>query len=83
MFGNLLAQVSDPVVANAESLRHNSLLIKLHFGLQVEGLCKGIMHMLGSLTSEYAELLSRLTVNQAPLEMGQELHVGQLLCCMS
>ena len=37
--------------------------------------------MLGSLTSEYAELLSRLAVKQAPMEMGQELHVGQLFCC--
>ena len=37
--------------------------------------------MLGSLTGEYAELLSRLAVKQAPMEMGQELHVGQLSCC--
>ena len=35
------------------------------------------MHMLGSLTDEYAELLTRLAVKQEPLEMGQELHVGQ------
>ena len=33
--------------------------------------------MLGSLTDEYAELLTRLAVKQEPLEMGQELHVGQ------
>ena len=44
---------------------------------QVEGVCRGIMHMLGSLTDEYAELLTRLAVKQEPLEMGQELHVGQ------
>ncbi len=35
------------------------------------------MQMLGSMTSEYAELLTRLAVRQEPLEMGQELHVGQ------
>lgn len=37
------------------------------------------MHMLGSLTDEYAQLLTRLAVKQEPLEMGQELHVGQPL----
>ena len=46
---------------------------------QVEGVCKGILHMLGSLTSEYAELLTRLAVDQEPLQIGHELHVGQLL----
>ena len=44
---------------------------------QVEGMCRGIMHMLGSLTDEYAELLTKLAVKQEALEMGQELHVGQ------
>ena len=33
--------------------------------------------MLGSMTSEYAELLTWLAVKQEPLEMGRELHVGQ------
>ena len=45
--------------------------------LQVEGVCRGIMQMLGSLTGEYAELLTRLAVKQEPLELGQQLHVGQ------
>lgn len=44
---------------------------------QVEGVCRGIMQMLGSLTGEYAELLTRLAVKQEPLELGQQLHVGQ------
>ena len=53
-----------------------------HFGMmsQVEGVCRGIMQMLGSLTGEYAELLTRLAVKQEPLELGQQLHVGQSSC---
>ena len=47
--------------------------------LQVEGVCRGIMHMLGSMTKEYAKLLTKLAVEQAPLQLGQELHVGQPL----
>lgn len=47
--------------------------------VQVEGVCKGILQMLGSLTGEYAELLTRLAVDQEPLQIGHELHVGQLL----
>ncbi|DBB03686.1 TPA: hypothetical protein ACH3X3_011009 [Trebouxia sp. C0006] len=66
-------------------LQARAMLIKASFDLftvmqrraiQVEGVCRGIMHMLGSLTDEYAELLTRLAVKQEPLEMGQELHVG-------
>ena len=34
--------------------------------------------MLGGMTKEYAELLTRLAVDQEPLQIGQELHVGQL-----
>lgn len=37
------------------------------------------MHMLGSMTKEYAKLLTKLAVEQAPLQLGQELHVGQPL----
>lgn len=44
---------------------------------QVEGVCKGILQMLGSLTAEYTELLARLAVDQEPLHIGHELHVGQ------
>ena len=44
---------------------------------QVESVCRGIMQMLGSLTGEYAELLARLAVKQEPLELGQQLQVGQ------
>ena len=46
--------------------------------VQVEGVCKGILHMLGSMTAEYTALLTRLAVDQQPLEIGHELHVGQL-----
>ena len=35
--------------------------------------------MLGSLTGEYAQLLTKLAVTQEPLQIGHELHVGQLL----
>lgn len=45
--------------------------------MQVEGVCKGILQMLGRLTAEYAELLARLAVDQEPLHLGHELHVGQ------
>ena len=47
--------------------------------VKVEGACRGIMHMLGSMTTEYAELLTKLAVEQEPLQLGQELHVGQPL----
>ncbi|DBA80626.1 TPA: hypothetical protein ACH3X1_007876 [Trebouxia sp. C0004] len=66
-------------------LQARAMLIKASFDLftvmqrrtiQVEGVCRGIMHMLGSLTHEYAELLTRVAVKQEPLEMGQELHIG-------
>ena len=38
--------------------------------------------MLGSMTNEYAELLTQLAVDQEPLQIGQELHVGQLFCSL-
>ena len=47
-------------------------------GVQVQGVCKGIMQMLGTLAGEYEELLKRIAVKQEPLAIGQELQVGQL-----
>ena len=62
-----------------KSSQHYTMLCTM----QVEGVCKGILHMLGSLTGEYAELLTRLAVDQEPLQIGHELHVGQLLVLLS
>ncbi|KAL3145911.1 hypothetical protein ABBQ38_015279 [Trebouxia sp. C0009 RCD-2024] len=68
-------------------LQARAMLIKAAFdlftimqrrGIQVEGVCKGILQMLGRLTAEYAELLARLAVDQEPLHLGHELHVGSV-----
>lgn len=45
--------------------------------VQVQGVCKGIMQMLGNLAGEYEKLLARVAVRQEPLALGQELQVGQ------
>lgn len=46
--------------------------------VQVQSVCKGIMHMLGTLAAEYEDLLKRIAIKQEPLAIGQELQVGQL-----
>ena len=53
--------------------------VKGGWAVQVAGVCRGILGMLGSLTGEYAHLLTRLAVRQEAPGLGQELHLGQAL----